>query len=134
VADTLTEAGAGLSGLELPGGQGLALDTEVVRQDRLEDGLHASSMYEGSDNPSAQAGQHGWYWNVTYNERYDARPPRKPDDSRCSAGSLRVGAVKLTLNAVATQSLGGSLDFRIPVIGMQVKLGSKLTKKRHPQD
>jgi hypothetical protein len=47
---------------------------------------------------------------------------------------LRVGSVKLTLNAVATQSLGGSLDFRIPVIGMQVKLGSKLTKKRHPQD
>ena len=42
---------------------------------------------------------------------------------------LRVGSVKLTLNAVATQSLGGSLDFRVPVIGMQVKLGSKLTKK-----
>ena len=47
---------------------------------------------------------------------------------------LRVGSVKLTLNAVATKSLGGSLDFRIPVIGMQVKLGGKLTKKRHPQD
>jgi hypothetical protein len=41
---------------------------------------------------------------------------------------LRVGSVHLTLNAVATRSLGGSLDFRIPFIGMPVKLGSKLTK------
>jgi Trypsin-co-occurring domain 2 len=42
---------------------------------------------------------------------------------------LRVGSVQLTLNAVATRSLGGGLDFRIPFIGMQVKLGSKLTKQ-----
>jgi Trypsin-co-occurring domain 2 len=40
---------------------------------------------------------------------------------------LRVGSVRLTLNAVATRSLGGGLDFRIPVIGMQVKLGNKIT-------
>jgi hypothetical protein len=26
-------------------------------------------------------------WNVTYNERYNARPRRKPNDSRCSPGS-----------------------------------------------
>lgn len=42
---------------------------------------------------------------------------------------LRVGSVRLTLNAVATRSLGGGLDFRIPFIGMAVKLGSKLTKQ-----
>ena len=41
---------------------------------------------------------------------------------------LRVGSVHLTLNAMATRSLGGSLDFRIPFIGMPVKFGSKLTK------
>jgi len=42
---------------------------------------------------------------------------------------LRVGSVQLTLNVVAIHSLGGGLDFRIPFIGMQVKVGSKLTKK-----
>jgi len=42
---------------------------------------------------------------------------------------LRVGSVRLTLNTVATRTLGGGLDFRIPFIGMQVKLGSKLTKQ-----
>lgn len=42
---------------------------------------------------------------------------------------LRVGSVQLTLNAVATRSLGGAIDFRIPFIGMQVKLGSQLTKQ-----
>jgi Trypsin-co-occurring domain 2 len=42
---------------------------------------------------------------------------------------LRVGSLHLTLNAVATHSLGGSLDFRIPFIGMQVKVNSKLTKQ-----
>lgn len=42
---------------------------------------------------------------------------------------LRVGAVQLTLNVVATRSFGGGVDFRIPFVGMQVKLGSKLTKQ-----
>jgi hypothetical protein len=42
---------------------------------------------------------------------------------------LRVGSVQLTLHAVATRSLGGGLDFRIPFIGMQLKLGSTLTKQ-----
>lgn len=42
---------------------------------------------------------------------------------------LRVSSVELTLHAVATRELGGRLDFRIPVIGMKVKLGSKLTKQ-----
>jgi Trypsin-co-occurring domain 2 len=42
---------------------------------------------------------------------------------------LRVGSVELTLNAVATRSLGGRLDFRIPFIGMQVKVGTKVTRQ-----
>ena len=37
--------------------------------------------------------------------------------------------MQLTLNAVATRSLGGGLDFRIPFIGMQVKVNGKLTKQ-----
>ena len=42
---------------------------------------------------------------------------------------LRVGSVQITLHAVATRSLGGGLDFRVPFIGMEVKLGCKLTKQ-----
>jgi hypothetical protein len=42
---------------------------------------------------------------------------------------LRVASVQLVLHAVATRSLGGSVDFRIPFIGMPVKVGGKLTKQ-----
>jgi hypothetical protein len=42
---------------------------------------------------------------------------------------LRVGAVHLTINAVATRSAGGGIDFRIPVIGMAVKVGGKVSRK-----
>lgn len=42
---------------------------------------------------------------------------------------LEVGSVVLTLNVVATRAAGGSLDFRIPIIGMQIKLGTKLTRQ-----
>lgn len=42
---------------------------------------------------------------------------------------LRISSVQLELNAIATHSLGGGLEFRIPFIGMQVKLGSKVTKQ-----
>jgi len=42
---------------------------------------------------------------------------------------MRVGSVQLTLNAVATHALGGGIDFRVPFIGMKVKIGSKLTKQ-----
>jgi Trypsin-co-occurring domain 2 len=42
---------------------------------------------------------------------------------------LRVGSMHLTLHAVATRSLGGGLDFRIPFIGMTLKLGSKITRQ-----
>ncbi|MET7424601.1 trypco2 family protein [Dactylosporangium sp. NPDC005555] len=42
---------------------------------------------------------------------------------------LRVGTVDLHLNVVATKTSGGGVDFRIPFIGMQVKLGGKVTRK-----
>lgn len=42
---------------------------------------------------------------------------------------LRVVSMELTLHAVATHSLGGGLDFRIPFIGMAVKLGGKVTRE-----
>jgi hypothetical protein len=42
---------------------------------------------------------------------------------------LRVGSVQLALHAVAITSTGGGLDFRIPVIGMAVKVGGKLTRQ-----
>jgi hypothetical protein len=42
---------------------------------------------------------------------------------------LRVGSVRIVLNAVATVSLGGGVEFRIPFIGMPVKFGGKLTRQ-----
>jgi len=42
---------------------------------------------------------------------------------------LLVGSVHLTLNTVATRTLGGGIDFRIPVIGWAVKLGRKVSTK-----
>jgi len=41
---------------------------------------------------------------------------------------LRVGSVILTLHALAARSAGGGLDFRLPFIGMQVKVGSRVTR------
>jgi hypothetical protein len=42
---------------------------------------------------------------------------------------LRVGAVSLTLHAIATRSAGGGLNFRIPFIGMEIQVGAKLTMR-----
>ena len=42
---------------------------------------------------------------------------------------LRVGSVRLILQAVATRSLGGGVNFRVPFIGMELKVGAKLTKR-----
>lgn len=42
---------------------------------------------------------------------------------------LRVGSVQIILNVVATRSLGGGVDFRIPFIGMPIKFGGKLTRQ-----
>lgn len=48
--------------------------------------------------------------------------------SRSDTGrDLRVATVGLTLNVVATRSGGGGLDFRLPFIGMAVRLGAKVT-------
>lgn len=42
---------------------------------------------------------------------------------------LRVATVTLTLNVVATRSSGGGLDFRLPFIGMNLRLGGKVTRR-----
>jgi hypothetical protein len=42
---------------------------------------------------------------------------------------LKVSSVALTLHALVTRSIGGGLDFRIPFIGMQIKVGAKVTKR-----
>lgn len=42
---------------------------------------------------------------------------------------LRVSSVRLILQAVATRSLGGGVNFRVPFIGMELKFGTKLTKR-----
>lgn len=44
-------------------------------------------------------------------------------------GDLRIGSVRLTLHAVATRSYGGGLNFHVPFIGTEVKLGGKLTRQ-----
>jgi Trypsin-co-occurring domain 2 len=43
---------------------------------------------------------------------------------------LRVSSVRLILETIATRSAGGALDFRVPFIGFQVKLGGKLSRQR----
>ena len=42
---------------------------------------------------------------------------------------LRVAAVGLTLHTIATWSGGGGLNFRVPFIGMEIKVGAKLTTR-----
>ena len=40
---------------------------------------------------------------------------------------LQVKSVRLVLRALASKTAGGSLDFRIPFIGMKVRTGAKVT-------
>lgn len=42
---------------------------------------------------------------------------------------LQVVSVRLILDVVASNRVGGGLDFRIPVIGMKLSVGAKVTKK-----
>lgn len=50
--------------------------------------------------------------------------------SRADRGrDLRVDTVTLTLNVVATRSSGGGLDFRLPFIGMALRVGGKVTTR-----
>ncbi len=50
--------------------------------------------------------------------------------SRSSTQSdLRVESVQLVLQALATKAAGGALNFQIPLIGMKVRAGTKITGK-----
>jgi hypothetical protein len=42
---------------------------------------------------------------------------------------LQVASVQLILEVVASKTAGGGLDFRVPFIGMKLRVGSKVTKK-----
>jgi len=44
-----------------------------------------------------------------------------------SQGDLRVESVQLVLRALVSKSAGGTLDFRIPFIGMRLRAGTKVT-------
>jgi Trypsin-co-occurring domain 2 len=55
---------------------------------------------------------------------------RRAGVSRTSPGAdLRVASVQLILEVVASKMAGGGLDFRVPFIGMKLRLGAKVTKK-----
>lgn len=45
------------------------------------------------------------------------------------AKDLRVGSIQLTLRAIVTTKLGGGLDFRVPVIGWNVKVGGSRSRQ-----
>jgi len=50
--------------------------------------------------------------------------------SRTSQTSdLQVASVQLILDVVASKTVGGRLDFRVPFIGMKLSVGTKVTKK-----
>jgi hypothetical protein len=50
--------------------------------------------------------------------------------SRTSTSTdLQVASVQLILEVVASKTAGGGVDFRVPVIGMKLSLGAKVTKK-----
>lgn len=42
---------------------------------------------------------------------------------------LQVASVQLILDVVASKTAGGGLDFRVPFIGMKLRVGAKVTKK-----
>jgi hypothetical protein len=42
---------------------------------------------------------------------------------------LQVTSVQLILETIASATAGGGLDFRVPFIGMKLKLGAKVTKE-----
>lgn len=43
--------------------------------------------------------------------------------------TLQVASVQLILDVVASKTVGGGLDFRVPFIGMKLRAGTKLTRK-----
>jgi hypothetical protein len=55
---------------------------------------------------------------------------RQAGVSRTSqARDMQVASVQLILDVVASKTAGGGLDFRVPFIGMKLRLGAKVTKK-----
>lgn len=42
---------------------------------------------------------------------------------------LQVGSVQLILKVLASKTAGGGLDFRVPFIGMKLRIGTEITKK-----
>lgn len=53
---------------------------------------------------------------------------KRANVSSTDAGrDLEVASVYLKLNAIATRVIGGGLDFRIPVLGMKLKIGGSVT-------
>ena len=55
---------------------------------------------------------------------------RQSGMSQSSRGpqDLQVASVRLVLRALASKSAGGSLDFRVPFIGMKIHTGAKVTR------
>jgi Trypsin-co-occurring domain 2 len=49
--------------------------------------------------------------------------------SAATPSDLAVIAVELTLNVLAEDSAGGGLDFRVPFVGMRLRLGAKVTRQ-----
>jgi hypothetical protein len=55
---------------------------------------------------------------------------RRAGISRTSTASdLRVASVQLILRVIASETAGGRLDFRVPFIGMRLRLGATVTTK-----
>jgi len=46
-----------------------------------------------------------------------------------SPGDLRVASVQLILEVVAGRAAGAVVDFRVPFIGMKLRVGTKVTRK-----
>ena len=46
-----------------------------------------------------------------------------------SQGDLQVESVQLVLQAVASKTAGGEVDFRVPFIGMKLRAGTKVTRQ-----
>lgn len=45
------------------------------------------------------------------------------------SADLQVASVQLLLKVIATSMLGGGLNFRVPVLGMQLSVGAKVTRQ-----
>lgn len=46
-----------------------------------------------------------------------------------SAADLQIASVQLILKVIAASTVGGGLNFRVPVLGMQLSVGGKITQQ-----